>query len=112
MGRRCKDPRRPGLTAAACCALQRGSSTDQIIKYDYRAIAHLTDQQVAGDNPAAAPLFDERCHRLVMDFCREGSAELLGALGAADVRRDDAELFMAQQSCEVLDEERHRLEIG
>jgi hypothetical protein len=47
-----------------------------------------------------------------MQLCSEGAAGLLGALGATDIGRDDAELFMAQHPCEVLDEERHRLEIG
>src|SRR6516225_1372050 len=47
-----------------------------------------------------------------MQFRRKGSAELLGALGAADVGRDDGELFMPQQPSEVLDKERYRLEIG
>src|SRR6516162_1184635 len=109
---RCKDPRCSGFAAAARRALQRGPSADQIIEDDHCAIAHLAHQEFAGDDPAAAPLFDERRRRLVMQFRRKGSAELLGALGAADVGRDDGELFMSEQPSEVLDKERYRLEIG
>jgi hypothetical protein len=93
-------------------ALQRRASADQIIEDDHRSIAHLADEELAGDDPTAAPFFDERCRRLVMQFCGEGSAKLLGALGAADVGRDDGDFFMPQQSGEVLDKERYRLEIG
>jgi len=81
----CKDPRCPGLAAASRRALQRGPSADQIIEDDHRAVAYLADEELAGDDPAAAPFFDERRRRLVMQFRREGSAELLGALGAPDV---------------------------
>src|SRR6516162_2344986 len=112
MCRCCKDPHCPGVAAAACRALQRGSSADQIIQDNDGAVTHVTDQEVTGDDAAAAPLFDECCRRLVMKFCRERPAELLGALGAANVRRDNGKLFVPQESCEVLDKERHRLEIG
>ena len=74
--------------------------------------AHLAHQELAGDDPAATPLLDECSRRLVMQGCGEGPAELLGALGAADVGRDDRELFMPQQAGEMLDKERLRLEVG
>src|SRR6516162_10117503 len=89
---------RPWVAAAkilvAPASRQRRSSADQIIQDDDSAVTHVTDQEVTGDDAAAAPLFDECCRRLVMKFCRERPAELLGALGAADVRRDNGELFV------------------
>ena len=87
VGRRRKDSRRPGLTAAACRTLQRGPGADQIIDDDHCAIAHLAHQEFAGDDPAAAPLFDKRCRRLVMHFRRESSAELHDEPAAAFVEK-------------------------
>ena len=88
--------KRPWVAAAKILVApaQRRASADQIIEDDHRAIAHLADEELTGDDFAAAPFFDERRRRLVMQFRREGSAKLLGALGAADVGRDDGDFFM------------------
>jgi hypothetical protein len=40
-------------------ALQGGTGADQIVEDDRRAIAYFADQQLAGDDTAAAPLVDE-----------------------------------------------------
>ena len=86
MRRRCENPRRAGLAAASCSTLQGGAGADQIVEKDHRPIAHIADEQVAGDDPAAAPFFDKGSRRLVVQLRGEGAAELLSALGAADVR--------------------------
>ena len=88
--RRGQNPRCPSLAAAPCGALQGRAGADQIIEYDYCAIAHIADQELAGDGLAAAPLLDESGRRLVMQLGREGAAKLLGPLGAADVGRNTA----------------------
>ena len=111
VGRRCKDPRCPGLAAASRRALQRGPSADQIIEDDHRAVAYLADEELAGDDPAAAPLLAER-RRLFTQVRREGSAELLDPLGAADVRRSDANFSLPKQASQVLHKEWQGLEIG
>jgi hypothetical protein len=109
--RRGENPRCPGLAAAPRGALQGGTGADQIIEDDRRAIAHIADEEFAGDDTAAAPLFDEGGRGLLMQFGREGAAELLGPLGAADVGRNDSDFFMSEQRGEVVDKERYRLEI-
>ena len=77
--------RRAGLAAAPGSALQSAAGADQIIENHDRAIAHLANQQLAADYPAAAPLFDKGGGRLFMQFGRERTPELLGAFGAANV---------------------------
>jgi len=109
--RRCENPRCPSLAAAPCGALQGRAGADQIIEYDYCAIAHIADQELAGDGLAAAPLLDESGRRLVMQLGREGAAKLLGPLGAADVGRNDGDFFMSKQPGEMVDKERDRFEI-
>ena len=86
MGRRRENPRRSSRAAAPRGALQGGAGADQIIEQDRRPIAHLADDQVASDDPAAAPFFDKGSRRLVVQLRGDGAAELLGALGAANVR--------------------------
>ena len=111
VGRRGKDPLRPGLAAAPHRGLQRGPGADQIIEDDHDAIAHLAGEELAGDDPAAAPLLAER-RRLFTQIRREGSAELLDPLGAADVRRSDANFSLPKQASQVLHKEWQGLEIG
>jgi hypothetical protein len=94
VGRGRENPRCPGLAAAASCVLQCGAGTDQIVENDHGAIVHLTDQQLAGDQCAAAALLDECRDRLFIHFCRKRMAELLCPLGAADIRRNNRNPFV------------------
>src|SRR6516164_2785734 len=112
VGGRRESPRRPRLAATAGGALQSGPRADQIIEEDRRAIAHLANQQVTGDNAAAAAFFDECRGRFLIQLCRQSAAELFGPLGAADIRRNNSNLFVPQQTAEMLDEKRYGLEIG
>ena len=109
--RRGENSNRPSLAAAPRGALQGGAGADQIVEDDRRAIAYFADQQLTGDDTAAAPLLDEGGRGLRMQFSRERAAELLGPLGAADVGRNDSDFFMPEQPGEVVDKERYRLEI-
>jgi aminoglycoside phosphotransferase family enzyme len=88
------DPPGAGLAGGPCRAQERAAGADQIVNDKGRAVRHVAHEQVTGDHPGAAMLVrkcpaDGAAARGLQRLAQE-----LGALGAAGVGRDDAEIWL------------------
>ena len=86
--------RAPALPRGACGAQQRASGADQIVDDERGRPGHVADEEVAGDDAGAAMLVGERLADRAAERRLQRLAEQFRPLGAAGIRRHDAELLV------------------
>ena len=89
----------PGAGAARCpCgAQQRASGADQVVDDQRGRSRDIADEQVAGDHAGTAMLVGKSLADRAAERRLQRFAEQLRPLGAARIRRDDAELLVLQR---------------
>ena len=83
--------RAPACSSCPCSAQQRASGADQVVDNQRGRSSHIADEEVARDHAGAAVLVGKRLADRTAERRLQRLAEQLRPLGAARIRRHDAE---------------------